>query len=156
MKSPQDSRSHQIEMELKLNELRRSQEELETSRNKYAFLYDFAPVGYFTLERDCAIRSVNLAGERLLGVSESGLIGRRFTHFVTKEYGQVFDRFITQVFASHMKQTCRLRLETGHPHPPDVRIEAMVTESGSECLAVLVDITEKKKRSRHSLRVSTI
>lgn len=145
MKSPQDSRSHQIEMELKLNELRRSQEELETSRNKYAFLYDFAPVGYFTLERDCAIRSVNLAGERLLGVSESGLIGRRFTHFVTKEYGQVFDRFITQVFASHMKQTCRLRLETGHPHPPDVRIEAMVTESGSECLAVLVDITEKKK-----------
>lgn len=148
MKSPQDSRSHQIEMELKLNELRRSQEELETSRNKYAFLYDFAPVGYFTLGRDCTIRSVNLAGKRLLGVSESGLMGRRFTHFVTKEDGQIFDRFITRVFARHMKQTCRLRLETGHPRPPDVRIEAMVTESGSECLAVLVDITEKKRAER--------
>ena len=148
MKYPQDSRSHQIELELKLNELRRSQEELETSRNKYAFLYHFAPVGYFTFDQDSAIRSANLTGERLLGASESGLIGRRFTHFVAKEDGQVFDRFIARVFASHVKETCRLRLETGHPHPPDVRIEAMVTESGGECLAVLVDITEKKRAER--------
>ncbi len=50
------------------------------------------------------------------------------------------------VFASHAKETCRLRLATGNPSQPlYVRIEAMVTEAGEECLAVLVDITEKKR-----------
>jgi two-component system, sporulation sensor kinase E len=38
-----------------------------------------------------------------------------------------------------------LRLARTDPQPLYVRIEALVTESGLECLAVLVDITEKKR-----------
>ena len=60
--------TEQVELEAKVEELRRSREELEASRNKYAFLYDFAPVGYFTFDREGVIRSVNLTGVRLLGV----------------------------------------------------------------------------------------
>jgi PAS domain S-box-containing protein len=136
--------AHQAELETKIQELRRSQEDLEASRNKYALLYDFAPVGYFTFDREGVIQSVNLFGVRLLGVERSNLINRRFEQFVADEERFVFAKYIQKVFAGQKKETCRLRLSTGEQQPQYVRIEAMVTESGDECLAVLVDITEKK------------
>src|SRR5687768_4889505 len=40
---------YQIELEIQNEDLRRAQRELENTRNNYGELYDFAPVGYFTL-----------------------------------------------------------------------------------------------------------
>ena len=131
--------------ETSIEELRRSQEELETSRNKYAFLYDFAPVGYFSFDRQGTIRSVNLTGVYLLGRQLDGLIDRNFEEFVAAEDQFAFGAFVKRVFASQVKETCRLRLDTWEAQPLYVRIEALVTEPGNECLAVLVDITEKKR-----------
>jgi two-component system, sporulation sensor kinase E len=136
--------AHQVELETKIDELRNSRKELEASRNKYALLYDFAPVGYFTFDREGAIRSVNLFGERLLGVAKCDLVGRRFDTFVADDSRFIFGNYLTEVFRSQGKETCRLRLSKHDNRPLYVRIEAMVTESGDECLAVLVDITEKK------------
>jgi PAS domain S-box-containing protein len=138
-------RTSRLEQEAKLEELRRSREELETSRNKYAFLYDFAPVGYFTFDPQGVIRSVNLAGERLLGAARADLLGRGFEAFVAQEDRPMFGAYLQSVFAGRGKETCRLRL-TGATLPPvSVRIEAMVSVAGDECLAVLVDITEKQR-----------
>ncbi|HEX9080039.1 MAG TPA: PAS domain S-box protein [Desulfuromonadaceae bacterium] len=144
MKPPQECQAHKLELESKIEELRHSREALEESRNKYAFLYDFAPVGYFTFDRDGAILSVNLFGERLLGIARSGLVGRHFDSFVADEDRFAFGTYLTTVFRSRGKLTCRLRLVQQANRLLYVRIEAMVAESGEECLAVLVDITEKK------------
>ena len=64
---------HQIELEMQNAELRRAQESLELSRNKYEELYDFAPVGYFTIDARGLIEGVNLKGAHLLGI-ERGLL----------------------------------------------------------------------------------
>ena len=53
---------HQIELEMQNDELRRFQNEIEESRNKYADLYDFAPVGYFTIKEKGIIEEANLTG----------------------------------------------------------------------------------------------
>jgi PAS domain S-box-containing protein len=143
MKPKPDVQTHQLELEAKIEELRRSQQELEASRNKYAVLYDFAPVGYFALDADSGIRSVNRTGARMLGRTGAELAGRRFADLVAEEERGVFGAFLQRVFVSHKKETCRLRLASRQPLY--VRIEAMVTEAGAECLAVLVDITEKKR-----------
>ena len=145
--------NHRIELETKIEELRRSREELEASRNKYALLYDFAPVGYFTLDRQGVIQSVNLFGVRLLGVDRAGLISQRFEQFVADEERFVFDKFIRKVFAGQRKETCRVRLLKSDQQPQFVRIEAMATESGEECLAVLVDISERN-RAEQALKES--
>lgn len=144
MKHLREFHTHQVELESNIEELRRSREELEASRNKYALLYDFAPVGYFTFDREGAIQSVNLFGERLLGVVRSGLVGQSFESLVAEEDRFVFSNYLRTVFRSQGKETCRLRLSQRDNRALYVRIEAMVTESGEECLAVLVDITEKK------------
>ncbi len=136
--------SSQLELEHKLKELRKSQDELEKSRNLYAFLYDFAPVGYLTFDRHGVIHSVNLTGERLLGRAYPKLVTEKFERFVATEDSFVFSNFLRTVFSSHEKQTCRLQLSRQDHQPLYVRIEAKVTDAGDECLAVLVDITEKK------------
>jgi PAS domain-containing protein len=69
---------HQIELEMQNEELVQSRAQVEAGLRRYTDLYDFAPAGYFTLERDGAIHQVNLAGANLLGVERGALIKRRF------------------------------------------------------------------------------
>ena len=58
---------HQIELEMQNAEIRHARDEAESALEKYTDLYDFAPVGYFTLDHEGIIRSVNLTGASLLG-----------------------------------------------------------------------------------------
>ncbi|MEJ0090024.1 MAG: PAS domain-containing protein [Limisphaerales bacterium] len=43
---------HQIELEMQNSELRQARDNLEVALEEYTDLYDFAPVGYFTLTAD--------------------------------------------------------------------------------------------------------
>ena len=51
---------HQIELELQNEELREAQLKLEDSRRKYFDLYNFAPMGYFTLNKRSIIQMLIL------------------------------------------------------------------------------------------------
>ncbi|HJV65726.1 MAG TPA: PAS domain S-box protein [Geomonas sp.] len=144
MKRLREIQADQVELERKIEELRRSQEALEASRNQYALLYDFAPVAYFTFERNGKIRTVNGTGLRMFGLQYPDLVGRRFDDFVAARERLVFLEYLGLVFKSPGKKTCRVELVLPTWERLWVRIEAMVTESGEECLAVLVDITEKR------------
>jgi PAS domain S-box-containing protein len=143
----------QAELERQVEELRRSREELEGSRDKYALLYDFAPVGYFSFDREGTIRTVNLTGASLLGIERPLLANRRFAQFVADRDRPVFADFLRMVFASREKETCRLKLSKDNNQPLFVRIEAIASESGDECHAALVDITERR-RAEEALRES--
>ncbi len=66
-------RVHQIELEMQNEELRESHIKLEDFAHKYFDLYNFAPVGYFTVDKDGLILDVNLAGSTLLGVERRNL-----------------------------------------------------------------------------------
>ncbi len=64
-------------------ELRKIQVDLQMARNRYADLYDFAPVGYFTLDARGIIREVNKTGADILGVDRRALPGRPFSRFLS-------------------------------------------------------------------------
>ena len=62
--------------------LRLAQTALEASRDRYIDLYDFAPVGYFTLNSSGIIETLNITAATLLGVARQDLLRRLFTTLV--------------------------------------------------------------------------
>ncbi len=66
---------YQIELEIQNRDLRDSQQQLEEARDRYADLYDFAPVGYLTLDDKGNIININLRGAAVLGRERGRLIG---------------------------------------------------------------------------------
>ena len=76
-------RVHQIELESQNEDLRNTQLDLAAARDRFIDLYDFAPVGYLTLDHDGRITELNLTGAALLGAPRKSLIGRHFSGFVT-------------------------------------------------------------------------
>jgi signal transduction histidine kinase/PAS domain-containing protein/ActR/RegA family two-component response regulator len=135
---------HQIELEIQNAELCKVRDELETSLEQYTDLYDFAPVGYFTLERTGTISRVNLTGAGLLAVERSRLVGQRLRHFVTVEARPDFNAFLEKVFTSPAKETCEVELLHKENDPRYVLVEGVAAQSRQECRVALTDITEKK------------
>jgi signal transduction histidine kinase len=142
---------HQIELEMQNEGLLQARDALENALEKYTDLYDFAPVGYVTLDRSGGILSVNLTGASLLGADRSRLIGLLFGRFLPAEARFRFSEFLGKVFTSHAKLACELSLLNGEHSPLFVRIEAMADTSGLECRMALIDMTEHR-RVEESLR----
>jgi len=74
---------HKVELEMQIEELRRAHVAMEEARDLYVDLYDFAPVGYIAIGRECLISGINLTGAALLGVERTKLMGCRFSKFVS-------------------------------------------------------------------------
>jgi len=134
---------HQIELEIQNAELRQARDELETLIEKYSDLYDFAPVAYFTIDRNGAIRTVNLRGTRLLDIDRSRLLGLSFELFVKDDDRPFFIEFLRKVFASQVMESCEVRLAREGNDPFFVQIEA-VAFGGLDCRIAVIDITERR------------
>lgn len=138
---------HQIELEMQNEELVQARAEAEAVHRQYADLYDFAPVGYFTLARDGTISKVNLAGATLLGMARNELLTRRFGLFVSPLSRAAFVTFLEKVFsADSKKQTCEVELLCrGKTESLWAQIEATCDDTYETCRAVVVDISERKQ-----------
>jgi hypothetical protein len=135
---------HQVELELQNEELLRSREEIEGAAREYAELYDFAPVGFFTLDDEGTIQRTNITGATLLGVERSQLVGGRFERFVAAGFGPAFKVFLGQVFASEATEPCELGLRTVANPELFVRLEALLAEDGQECRLAVMDISSRR------------
>jgi PAS domain S-box-containing protein len=148
-------RVHQIELEIQNEELRRMQLELEASRDEFQDLYDFSPVGYFTLTQKGLITQANLTGASLLGMPRPKLISLGFAHFVDPESEDQYYQHILKVRKQEGKQYCDLTLKREDGSSFYARLEsirtdepvAQQTETGRNHLirTMVIDITERKR-----------
>ena len=145
---------HQIELELQNEELQQSRAEVEAVLEKYTDLYDFAPVGYFSLDRLGNILQLNLAGANLLGLPRPRLKNGRLGFFVSPECRTVFNALLERVFSSQIKQKCEIIMITDAGAPIYVQTEAIVIGNGEECHVAVLDITERKMAEKALAQVS--
>ncbi|MDO9550088.1 MAG: PAS domain S-box protein [Methanoregula sp.] len=116
---------HQIELETQAEELRRAYLALEVSRDKYLDLYDFAPLGYLTLNEKALITEVNLHGATLLGIERKKLVNAPFSKCMPKKDADEWHRYFLNVLSEKGKQTCTLMLMRGNGSPFPARLESI-------------------------------
>ncbi len=136
---------HQIELQMQNEELQQARSELESYLGQYTDLYDFAPVGYFTLDRSGVILQVNLTGSLILGVERARLVNQHFGRFVTADFRPAVNSFLAKVFTSQNQETFEFGLQKEGSGTFFVHAEARVYGDGSECRVALMDITAKKQ-----------
>ena len=138
---------HKIELETQNEELRGSREQLEASRSEYAELYDFAPVGYLTLDERGLITRANLTACGLLGIEGSLLLNKPFGRFICPESQDLFSSHIRKVAEATTAQACQLVLKRRDGTLFDARLESVAARVfGTTAIrTVLTDITELKQ-----------
>ena len=139
---------HKIELQMQKEELESARIEARQAADKYAALFDFAPVGCFVLEASGVIREVNLAGAALLRLERHRVTGRPFEHFVVRSCREEFREFCRRARTSEGRGACELRLLQPGREPRDVLLGVIVTEGGPvedyRCHLAVTDITERK------------
>jgi len=146
---------HQIELEMHNEELHRSYAEADTLREKYADIYDFAPVGYFTLDAQGVISQLNLAAAILLDIRRSQMGRYRFSAFVQPDCLPLFNQFFDEVLNSKRKKHCEIVLLATHRRPEvTVRVEAVPDEGGHELQMVVIDISIEIEAVKLGLKIT--
>ncbi|MCM2257805.1 MAG: PAS domain S-box protein [Vicinamibacteria bacterium] len=140
----EELRVHQVELELQNEELVDAREALEGLVARYTDLYDFAPVGYVTVDPAGVIQEANLAAAALLAVDRSRLAGRRFDEFFAAAERPTVVRCIVQARDDAAKAVCdaSLHASLGRLH---VRVEAVAALDGQSCRVALVDFTARRR-----------
>jgi PAS domain S-box-containing protein len=147
---------HKIELNLQNEELSRANLETEVTRKKYQNLYDFAPIGLFTLAGDLIVE-VNLAGAALLGIERVNLFGKPFSNFITPDNQDSFYLFCRRALASDAKVNCELKLlkkdgTTFYASIGCTQVKGAFDGEGIALLIAISDITEKKRIEEENLK----
>ncbi len=142
----QELQIYQIELELQNEDLLTAQQQLEASRNRLADLYDFAPVGYFTINGSDVIIEANLTGATMLGVERGRLLGHLFSRLILPEDQDTYYLNRQEFLKTHTPQTFDLRLVRSDGTNFYARLDsAAASEDESHCRIVVSDITEQKQ-----------
>jgi PAS domain S-box-containing protein len=132
-------------VEMHNSELEQARMDMESTLARYADLYDFAPVGYFTLDRHGAICEANLTGANLLGMLRSDLVGKQLGLFIAPDSRAAFTAFLKKVFEGRAKETRDVAFLNADQQPLFAHIEATADRSGQTCRLVTLDINERRQ-----------
>jgi len=92
-------------------------------------LYDFAPIGYFTLSKEGKIIELNLSGSKMLDEERKLLKNCYFGFFVSDSTKTVFITFLKDVFSSKCNQSCELTISPKASSTVFVHLTGIVASS---------------------------
>lgn len=136
---------HQIELEMQNDELRQAYLTAETALKKYTMLYDLAPMGYLTLDRNGTITELNFTAAEMLGERRFSIENTNFKLFVSEKSKPVFNQFFHKIYSNSSKESCEVVLGNDNNPLCLVYMEGIVSEDNNLCLLSLVDVSNFRK-----------
>lgn len=103
-------RVHQVELEQQNEELRAAQRDLAQAHERYVDLFDFAPVGYVTVDREGRIGEANLTAADELGVARDTMLGSPFQRFIAVADRDRWQRLMAGALRRNQARSTELRL----------------------------------------------
>jgi PAS domain S-box-containing protein len=150
---------HQIELDIQNEELRRLQNDLEISRSRFSDLYDFAPVGYLTLDKNGLIVDLNLTAARQLGVERGHLLEKPFLYFVFQLDKGEFLSYLKMILDNRERQIVEIRLSPRGGEQFYARLEGIYIEGEDGtglCRTSMSDVTLHKKAEQKAIQLAAI
>ena len=138
---------HQIELEIQNEELRRAQAELAGARDRFVDLYDFAPVGYFTLDAQGVIAEANLTGAAILGEERMPLLGGPLARFIHVRDRERWRRHLRHTLRHDGVQRIELLLQPRAVAPLHAQFDCLrvvAADARAVLRVTLTDITQRK------------
>ena len=128
---------------------RDSKNELEAAIQRYADLYEFAPIAYVSLDRFGRIEESNLAAISLLERTRKQLLGAPFTLRVVKQDSELFLRHLRRCRSSKSRVETELCLKNRHGDAIPVQLSSSPSTSSRKNRALLyqtaiIDLRERK------------
>ncbi|MFC4637544.1 sensor histidine kinase [Deinococcus hohokamensis] len=149
---------HQIELQLQMEQLIEANTELQLARAEYSDLFDFAPIGYLTLDRSGQILRANLTAGQQLGLPREALLRKRLSFFVDPSQTSSLTLFLRRVFETRVRRTLELRLNGPDGRPFYAQIEAVAADDertqATVCRAAIIDITPQREAQDEVLRLN--
>lgn len=143
-------KTHQIELKLQNDQLRRTELALQESERRYRTLYDHAPIGYLTVDAAERILEMNLRAADMLGVDRAGATGTPFSRYLHPNFTARWRRLVNATAEGDEPMVSELLLEYGRRRL-DVRVEArrrIDDDENVHRLLALTDITKEKAAER--------
>jgi len=153
----QELETTQIDLEAQNEQLRQVSRELEASRAEFVDLYEFAPVGFVTLNPKGIIHRANAAARQMLAGNEHSMVGYLFSNFVVPEDLNIYFNHTKQPNRKSNASVFDLRLKgpgnrTVHAHVQTFfRFDA--EGEVSQTNLVFFDVSEQKQLEKE-LRTS--
>lgn len=143
---------HQIELEMQNEALCHAQIELEESRDRYAELYEFAPVGYLALTAEGRISEINLTATTLLDLERARCVGQPFMHFIAPadrgNWQNQFSVFQQKTTHQHFDLTL-LRRDGSKLDARFLGVIRVSSVSDAFIWLMFVDISERRATEEH-------
>ena len=136
---------HQVELDLQHEHMEESRRELEQSAHRYAELYDFAPVAYFTVDSAGKIVEGNFTAARMLGVERDDLGGRSVDSLVAPDNRPSLLALLQQVSSTGLRLSCTCRAGPGMTGSKWLEVVASASPRGPHRLMIVMDLSETHK-----------
>jgi two-component system CheB/CheR fusion protein len=141
-----DLEVHREEIRIQNERLRETQGVVEESRDRYADLFDFAPVGYLSLDRFGVIRELNLTAAGLLGSPRGHLLGLPLLNRIASGTRPAFLEHMLRCREGQTPVVTEVELERQGVRT-SVELASRTASRGSrgEVLTTMTDLTERNR-----------
>ena len=140
--------AQQIELKMQNEALREAQRDLEASRDRYANLFEFAPVGYLSLNPAGVIEQINLTAVKLLGMERIQLLHHSFFALVPVEEQPRWMQFFADTKRQGDKGSMELNMRRGDGSMFYVQLDcdSKATETSSDTVRLtMTDMSERRQ-----------